>query len=169
MRAAVDEEDVTSVHVGQTVRMTLYSYEGRGFEGKVTKIYPQADAARRTFEVDVQLLQSDDRLAPGMTGELAFIMDQKDQAVVIPSQAVQKGAVYTVSDGRLKRLDVDLGLRGIERAEVKSGLKPGERVVISTIGDIHDGQRVRTSYTDPVTAAGLNKPKKVNDSFKGFN
>ena len=32
MRAAVDEEDVTKVRVGQVVRMTLYSYEDRTFD-----------------------------------------------------------------------------------------------------------------------------------------
>jgi RND family efflux transporter MFP subunit len=169
MRAAVDEEDVTSAHVGQTVRMTLYAYEGRSFEGKVKRIYPQADEARRTFEVDVQILEPDARLAPGMTGELAFIIDYKDKAVVVPSQAVQKGAVYAVQDGRLKKLDVELGLRGIERIEIRRGLKPGERVIISAVGDLQDGQRVRTTYMDPVSAAGINKPKQVNDSFKGFN
>lgn len=169
MRAAVDEEDVTKVRVGQIVRMTLYSYDDRTFEGKVSKIYDQADAERRTFEVDVQILQPDDRLSPGMSGELAFEMDHRDKAVVIPSQAVQKGAVYTVRDGHLKKLDVQLGLRGIERSEVRSGLAPGEKVVISTLGDLAEGKSVRTSYTDPATAAGLNKPKKSNDSFKGFN
>ena len=104
-----------------------------------------------------------------MTGELAFIMDQKDQAVVVPSQAVQKGAVYAVRNGHLKKLDVDLGLRGIERVEILKGVQPGERIVVSSIGDLQDGQRVRTSFTDPVTAAGLNKPKKVDGSFRGFN
>jgi hypothetical protein len=34
---------------------------------------------------------------------------------------------------------------------------------------MNDGQRVRTTYTDPITAAGLNKPKTVQSSFKGFN
>jgi HlyD family secretion protein len=169
MRAAVDEEDVTAVHVGQTVQMSLYSYDGRTFEGKVAKIYPQADEARRTFEVDVQIVDPDARLSPGMTGELTFIMAAKDKAIVVPSQAVQKGMVYAVRDGKLERLDVQIGLRGIERAEILSGLKPGERIVISTVGDIKIGQRVRTSYTDPATAAGVNKPKPVNDSFKGFN
>jgi multidrug efflux pump subunit AcrA (membrane-fusion protein) len=169
MRAAVDEEDVTSAHVGQTVRMTLYAYEGRSFEGKVQKIYPQADEARRTFEVDVKILDPDSRLAPGMTGELAFIIDEKDKAIVIPSQAVQKGTVYTVQNGRLKKLDTEIGLRGIERVEVRTGVKSGERVVVSAIGDLHDGDRVRTTYMDPVTAAGINKPKQKTDSFKGFN
>jgi multidrug efflux pump subunit AcrA (membrane-fusion protein) len=169
MRAAVDEEDVTKVRVGQMVRMTLYSYESRTFEGKVARIYPQADPERRTFEVDVQIIDPDPRLSPGMTGELAFIMDAKERAVVVPSQAVQKGAIYTVENGRLRKLSAEIGLRGIERSEVRSGAKPGDRVVISIVGDIEEGRRVRTSYTDPVTAAGLNKPKQVNDTFKGFN
>jgi RND family efflux transporter MFP subunit len=169
MRAAVDEEDVTKVRVGQVVRMTLYSYEDRTFEGKVARIYPQADPERRTFEIDVAIIDPDARLAPGMTGELAFVMDAKERAIVVPSQAIQKNEVYTVQDGRLRKLDAEIGLRGIERSEVRSGLKPGQRIVISTVGDMQDGRRVRTSYTDPATAAGMNKPKVVNDNFKGFN
>ena len=168
MRAAVDEEDVTKVRVDQTVRMTLYSYEDRTFEGRVARIYPQADPERRTFEVDVQIADPDPRLQPGMTGELAFVMAAKERAVVVPSQAVQKGVVHTVENGRLEKVEAEIGLRGIERTEILSGLRPGERVVISTVGDLRDGRRVRTTFTDPVTAAGLNQPKQVNDSFKGF-
>jgi hypothetical protein len=83
---------------------------------------------------------------------------------------VQKGGgIFTIQDGRLKKLDATLGLRGIERTEIVSGLKNGESVVISAIADLTDGKRVRTTRLDPVAAAGLNKPKVVNDSFKGFN
>ena len=100
MRAAVDEEDIIKVHVDQLVRMTLYSYPDRAFDCRVKKIYDQADPERRTFEVDVKLLQPDDRLSPGMTGELAFEMGSKAKAVVIPSQAVQKGGgVFTIATG----------------------------------------------------------------------
>ena len=169
MRAAVDEEDIIKVHVDQLVRMTLYSYPDRAFDCRVQKIYDQADPERRTFEVDVKLLQPDDRLSPGMTGELAFEMGSKAKAVVIPSQAVQKGGgVFTIADGRLKKVDVQLGLRGIERTEILSGLKSGDKIVISAASNLSDGQRVRISYLDPVAAAGLNKPKIADDSFKGF-
>ena len=57
----------------------------------------------------------------------------------------------------------------VERTEVRSGLSPGERVVISALGGMDEEQRVRVTYTDPATAAGYNKPKAVNDNFKGFN
>jgi multidrug efflux pump subunit AcrA (membrane-fusion protein) len=169
MRAAVDEEDITSVKTGQVVQMTLYSYEGRTFQGKVRRIYPEADASRRTFEVDVAMDDPDPAMSPGMTGELAFIMQTKESAVVVPSQAVQKGTIYTVRNGRLHKVDSTLGLRGVERTEVTSGLKSGQSVVVSAIGDLAEGQRVRTTRIDPVVAAELNKPKQTTDGFKGFN
>jgi multidrug efflux pump subunit AcrA (membrane-fusion protein) len=169
MRAAVDEEDITSVKTGQVVQMTLYSYEGRTFQGKVRRIYPEADASRRTFEVDVAMDDPDPAMSPGMTGELAFIMQTKESAVVVPSQAVQKGTIYTVRNGRLHKVDSTLGLRGVERTEVTSGLKSGQSVVVSAIGDLAEGQRVRTTRIDPVAAAELNKPKQTTDGFKGFN
>lgn len=169
MRAAVDEEDVTKVRPDQVVRMTLYAYADRVFEGRVHKIYDQADPERRTFEVDVKVLEPDARLAPGMTGELAFEIASRDRAIVVPSQAVQKGGdVYAVSDGRLKKLSAEVGLRGPARTEIRAGLHPGEKVVISAMNSPHDGQRVRSKYQDPMTAAAANEPKAAQEGFKGF-
>jgi RND family efflux transporter MFP subunit len=169
MRAAVDEEDVTKVNVGQTVRMTLYSFAGQVLSGKVEKIYDQADAERRTFEVDVKLDEPSDRLAPGMTGELAFVMAEKPSAIVVPAQAVQGGAIWLVRHGRLLKTDAQVGIKSVERVEVLSGLKVGDAVVISSIGSMQDGQSVRTERTDPRVAAGLNKPPPIEQAFKAFS
>jgi multidrug efflux pump subunit AcrA (membrane-fusion protein) len=168
MRAAVDEEDVANVSVGQMVRMTLYSFTGRVFTGTVTKIYDQADPERRTFEIDVRLNQPNDRLSPGMTGELAFVMAAKDSAIVIPAQAVQNGSIYLVRHDRLTKIPAQLGIKSVERVEVLSGLQNGDRVVISPAADMPEGKRVRPEYMDPATAAGLNKPAVASSGFKGF-
>ena len=170
MRAAVDEEDVVKVRAAQAVKMTLYAFDNRVFTGKVTKIYDQADPERRTFEVDVQLENADPQLSPGMTGELAFVMSAKDKALVVPSQALQGGVIYTVNaDDELQRVPVEVGLRSVERIEVRSGLNIGDRVVLTPVADLKPGRTLRTTYQDPVTAAGLNKPKVTADNFKGFN
>jgi dipeptidyl aminopeptidase/acylaminoacyl peptidase len=92
---------VVGVKPEQVVRLTLYALPGEVLRGKVMRVYDEADPNRRTFEVDVQLVPPDPRLAPGMTGELAFILASKDRAVVIPSQAVQIGSVWLVRDNRL--------------------------------------------------------------------
>ena len=168
MRAAVDEEDKVYVKEGQVVRMTLYAYAGRTFEGKVKKVYDKADTERRTFEVDVEMVNKEPTFSAGMTGELAFIMAEKASAWVIPSQAVQSGVVWTVKDGALARADVKLGLKSIERVEVISGLTAKDEVVISPMDSPAEGQRVRAKFMDPTAAANLNKPK-VEKAFQAFN
>jgi HlyD family secretion protein len=169
MRADVDEEDIATVNIDQTVRMTLYAFPGRVFNGKVRKIYDQADPSRRTFEIDVQLDENNDRLQPGMTGELAFVMATKESAIVIPSQALQDGSVYVVLDNKIEKRNVNIGIRSIERLEIISGIDVGTHVVISPATDLNTGQIVRTKFMNPAAAAGLNKPPPITDTFKGFN
>jgi multidrug efflux pump subunit AcrA (membrane-fusion protein) len=168
MRAAVDEEDKTFVRPGQTVRMVLYAFENRSFTGTVKKIYDKADADRRTFEIDVAMIEKDPAYSAGMTGELAFIISEKEKTTVIPTQAVQSNEVWLVRDGALVKADLRLGLASIDRTEVLSGLSKEDLVVISPISTLKEGQRVRTIVVDPTGAANLNKPKQ-EQTFTRFN
>ena len=150
------------------VRMTLYAYAGRAFSGKVKRVYDKADPDRRTFEVDVEMVEKETTFSAGMTGELAFVMAEKASAWVIPSQAVQSGVIWTVKDGKLARPQIQLGLKSIERVEVLSGLSAKDEVVISALDSPEEGKRVRTQFMDPTAAANLNKPK-VEKAFQNFN
>jgi multidrug efflux pump subunit AcrA (membrane-fusion protein) len=96
-------------------------------------------------------------------------MASKERAVVVPSQAVQNGSVWVVRDGRLVRSQAQVGLTSVERAEVVSGLAPGDRVVISPIGTVTEGKLVRTTWVDPLAAAGLNKQAVEEQPFKAFD
>ena len=168
MRAAVDEEDKTFVRAGQTVRMVLYAFANRSFTGTVKKIYDKADPERRTFEIDIDMTEKDPAYSAGMTGELAFIISEKQKTTVIPAQAVQADEVWLVRDGTLTKADVRLGLSSIDRTEVLSGLAKDDLVVISPIATLKEGQRVRTNQVDPTAAANLNKPKQ-EQTFTRFN
>ncbi len=169
MRAQVDEEDVTRVWVGQTVRMVLYAFgDETPFTGKVTRIYPKADPDRRTFEVDIAPTKPSEKFLPGMTGELAFEVKQNPKTLVIPSQAVQNGRVWVLRQGRLRAVPAQLGTRGVEKTEILSGISLGELVLISPAATLYDGQRVRAHEFDPNAAAALNRPKKKELSRSVF-
>jgi hypothetical protein len=101
-----------------------------------------------------------------MTGELAFVIDRKESATVIPRQSVQSGQVYVVRNGRIEQAQARLGLLSVERAEVISGLSPADAVLLSPIGDLKVGQAVRTKSMDPRDAAVMNRPKEA-ERFKG--
>lgn len=166
MRAQVDEDDVTKVRPGQTVQIVLYSYAGRPFEGKVTRISDQADPERRTYEVDVAVTAPDPRFAAGMTGELAFEVQNKQGVPRVPTQAVQDGRLYAVRDGRVVATDAQVGVRALDKAEILSGLRAGERVLLSPIGEVGEGARVRERFQPFADAAAENKPKS-RDIFRG--
>jgi RND family efflux transporter MFP subunit len=169
MRAQVDEEDRVKLREGQKVNLTLYSFPGHPFVGKVVKIYPQADTERRTFEVDVKPDAPDPDFAAGMTGELAFEIAYKSQAAVVPAQAVQGGVIWVVRDGKLRRSEAVVGLKSVERVEVLSGLNSGDLVLISPVGKMEPGDSVQVEKVDPRAAALLNRPAEKTGSFKGFN
>jgi multidrug resistance efflux pump len=181
MRAAVDEEDKNKLYVGQLVRMTLYSFAEDKFLGRVKTVYDKADPQRRTFEVDVEIQRAGGatqastgattrperygRFAPGMTGELAFVEQEKDVATILPRQALQGDAFYVVRDRRLERVPAQAGVRNVTRVEVTGGLPSDALVLLSPVGKLEPGQRVRTQFVDPRVAADLNKPNV--DVFRG--
>jgi HlyD family secretion protein len=163
MRAQVDEEDVATLHDGQTVKLTLYTYGSKVFTGAVVRIYDKADPERRTFEVDITFDRQNRRIAAGMTGEIAFIEAEKTQARTLPTEAVQvrirprqtgdrddgsaptsaaaegqadevrETVVWTVRNSQLYPVVVTLGLRGTQRVEVLSGLSDDDIVVLTAI------------------------------------
>ena len=171
MRAQVDEEDVTHCQPGQLVRMSLYAFAGRPITGRVKQIYDEADQDRRTFEVDVAFDESLDRLAAGMTGELAFVEAEKPTATVLPSTALQGGRMCVVREGRLVDADVKIGLQSVERIEVVSGLEKGDSVVVSPLGSLKAGQRVHAHAVEPAAATPVSTINTANSgaaSIKAF-
>jgi multidrug efflux pump subunit AcrA (membrane-fusion protein) len=178
MRAAVDEEDKNKLYVGQPVKMTLYSFAEDKFLGRVKTVYDKADPQRRTFEVDVEIARAEGaasrpatrpdrygRFAPGMTGELAFVEQEKEEADILPRQALQGDSFYVVRNRRIERVPARAGVRNITRVEVLGGLPGDALVLLSPIGKMQAGQGVRTEFVDPRVAADLNRPNV--DVFRG--
>ncbi len=163
MRAAVDEEDITRVRAAQVVQISLYAFPGRLFTGQVRKIYDQADSTRRTFEVDIAVDLPDKLLQPGMTGELAFILERRDDVQIIPTQAIQNGKIYVVRGGTLVAIDAVagtvVGASAIDRTEIVGGLSKGDQIVISPVSPDMLDRTVRIVLVDPRAAVGLDKPQ----------
>jgi hypothetical protein len=93
-----------------------------------------------------------------MTGELAFVEQEKDVATILPRQALQGDAFYVIRDRKLERVPAQAGVRNVTRVEVLGGLPNDAVVLLSPVGKLQPGQMVRTEFIDPRVAADLNKP-----------
>jgi HlyD family secretion protein len=127
VEASVDETDIAQVEVGQTVEITLDAYPDELFEGIVRKINPQTVVEQNvtTIPVTVEILNPDARLKPGMNATCNFIVERKENVLVVPTEAVkEEDGRYTVT--MLKEH------KQVER-EVISGLREGDVVVTAVI------------------------------------
>ncbi|MCI0721739.1 MAG: efflux RND transporter periplasmic adaptor subunit [Acidobacteria bacterium] len=133
--ADVYERDLGKVREGQTARIRVPAYPDEFFEGKITYIGDVLDPDSRTVKVRTVVANPDGRLKLGMFATVEIPLPVKEEAVVIPTAAAQVvGNLQVVfvqkSPMQFEKRVVELGERAGNWVEVRSGLRPGERIVV---------------------------------------
>ena len=167
----VTEKDSAALKVGQTVRILVDAYPGRTFEGKITAIEPQIATDTRNIRVQATLDNPDHILKPGMFATTTVVLPDKPAVVTIPETAVDYtlygDSVFLITekkedDGKTSltavRTFVRSGNRIGGRAEILSGLKPGDRVVAVGQLKLQSGAAVAIS-TDAPPPIPANPPR----------
>ncbi len=140
--ADVDEEDLPRVRIGQRVLIRSDAFPDRSFEGRVSEITPRGDTVARSYRVRIAFV-GDVPLPIGMSTEINIVVEQRDDALLLPVSALVGDAVWVYSQGRVSRRPLRIGVRAPERVEVLEGLANGERVVNAPSPSLREGQRVR--------------------------
>jgi len=136
--ASVDESDIGSVEVGQTVDITADAFPGKHFTGKVVRIALTGVNTTNvvTFEVKIEVTSANkDLLKPQMTANVEVIEAHRSNVVTIPMMAIirrqQKTFVTVVKpDNSTEERGVILGINDGENVEVTSGLSGDEQVLV---------------------------------------
>jgi membrane fusion protein, copper/silver efflux system len=133
--AQVFQNDLSLVRVGAPVLLTVDSYPGRVFHGRVDFIYPDVDMTTRTSRVRMVFANPKLTLAPGMFVNVNLQVPLGKQLVIPASGVLQSGTRQIVfvdrGGGYLEPRQVQLGQRAGEEYIVLGGLKSGERIVTS--------------------------------------
>lgn len=148
----LDEKELGPVAVGQPALIIADAYPTEVLEGRVSFIAPAVDTNRGTIDVHLELLESADFLRQGMTVSVDIRTASRDQALVIPNDALfnrrgDSAEVLRLAGGRLaERVPVRLGLRGTGLTEVVEGVDPGDVLLTD---EQAEGRRVRVRI-DPL-------------------
>jgi HlyD family secretion protein len=119
-------------------------------QGTVSAIIPQADPQTDTFEVWVQVVNTNKRLLPGMS---AFVQIQTaGKALVVPRAGVldadSNASVFVVRDGHAHLQHVQVVGRSEQTIFVAGGLAPGDDVVLVGLYTLQDNQTVHVSHIE---------------------
>ncbi len=142
----VSETDLSRVKVGQIVTVRADAYPDTTFRGLVREIGQAADSRTRTFKVKVGVENRGHELKPGMFARAEITAGLRENALVIPRDAVVtengRTVVFVVADGKARARQIELGMVSGPVVEVRSGLEAGESVVVAGQTDLTDGDAV---------------------------
>src|SRR6266581_2464553 len=168
--AEVFQNDLGRIKVGDRASLTVDTYPGRNFEGRVNFIYPQVDMTTRTARVRLIFPNPGLKLTPGMFVNAVLHVRAGTQLVIPVSGVLQSGTRQIVfvnrGDGYLEPRDVQLGPQAGDQYVVLKGLKAGERIVTSANFLIDSESQLQAaigSFVPPPPGAGeaatMNAPK----------
>jgi RND family efflux transporter MFP subunit len=146
----VPESDVAFVRVGNPVEIIVQSL-GKTFTGTVARFAQSVDTATRTMLTEVDVPNSDFAYTPGMYATVRLMLSQKDNALAVPIQSVsagEKSSVMIVKDNKLENRSVTVGIETPDQAEIISGLKQGDLVVVGNRNALQVGETVRAQPVD---------------------
>ena len=146
---SVPESELTRIATGQKVSVSVDAFAGELFDGEVAAIEPVIDANSRSVKLRARINNPGYKLRPGQFARVALgTAQQQGTALLLPEQALmQEGAtrfVYTIVDGKAKRVEIKTGQRVPGKVEVVSGLRAGDQVITAgqTKPMMHDGMGV---------------------------
>lgn len=148
LKINVSEGDFRYIRQGMPVNISVDSYPGEEFAGKVSLIYPTIDPATHTFAVEVEVRNTDRRLRPGMFARVDVLFGT-ERNIVLPDNAVikQQGSgerfVYIVREGNVAEyVKVVPGIRMGDRYEILGGVEEGDIVVTKGQNRLKSGVEV---------------------------
>jgi HlyD family secretion protein len=135
----IPEASLTEITPGQKVEITTDAFPGQVFQGRVKMVSPRAVTENEVnaFPVAVTIESGQGRLKPAMTVRLRFLDRPLRGALVLPLAALTtgsgdtRGVVRLKPDGALEFVAVTPGRISGDRIQIRSGLRKGDRVLIS--------------------------------------
>jgi RND family efflux transporter MFP subunit len=164
VQTEVSENSVAKLSTGMPAEVTLQAYQDQPYKGRLRQIFPSADRAKAIVEVRVTILNPDPHVKPEMTASVTFQEPGAGRGrsgaatesgppapappvVLAPKRAIsQQGGtsvVWVVSNGSSARRVVTLGAERIDQVEIRSGVVPGEVVVLNPPAGLTDRGIVR--------------------------
>jgi RND family efflux transporter MFP subunit len=176
LRIPVPEDDVRFVHDGDLLTVRVDAI-GRSLTGKIVRFTRDVNFETRTMETEVDVDNKDLSIAPGMYANTLLQLASVKNVTTIPIEALvlnrQQQVVYALdSANRVHMRAVEVGLEGSKLAEIKTGLSPGDRVIVGGQDKYRENEEVTaapaaTPASETVAETGGMIDMKAEESTGG--
>jgi len=147
IRAEIAENYISVIEKGNIVLVELPNYNER-IPSKITTVSRVIDPANRTFQIEVSLPDSISKNVKANMVTYINVEDYKNtEAVVIPINAIQftddgNNYVFIAENNKAVMRPITIGKTYNDDAEILSGLKPGDKIVVTGHRNLVDEQAI---------------------------
>lgn len=155
--ATVDESDIGRIEAGQEARFTVQAYPDETFTGVVSQVRLQSQLQENvvSYMVVVSVANEEQRLLPGMTATVDFVVNRADDVLLVsntalrfrPTQAMLRQATpprgagatlwYVDDAGRLQVAAVETGSSDMQNTAIRGeDVREGMQVIAAVTGDV---------------------------------
>jgi RND family efflux transporter MFP subunit len=149
LKLEVPERMAPWVRVGQIVDVEVEAFKGKKFQGKIWRISPTVDQAKRTFVTEALIDNANNALKPGSYARARVPTDKVEHVTVVPSKAVAyvfgSNKIYVIKDGVVEAKDVKLGDRFENTIEILEGASQGDTIAVTGLARLDTGSKVRVA------------------------
>lgn len=151
------EHALPVIKTGLKMKITVDAYPNQTFSGTISTIEPMIDRGTRTLLVQATLVNSDNRLSPGMFVKGSISLPDPQRIVSVPETAISYNAygdfIYVVDkndENKLvaRQVYVQTGRRDGNHVAIVEGIKAGVRVITSGQLRINNGAPVEIASVD---------------------
>jgi len=146
---AVPEENVGAMAKGAKVAFQVPTYPDRSFSGTIARPAQSLDPKSRTMAVELDVMNPDSALAPGMYATVKWPVHRAQPALFVPRTSVvtttERTFVIRDKNGKAEWVDVGKGAADGDLIEVTGTLQPGDKVVKRANDEIRDGTPLQSS------------------------
>lgn len=141
IQAQVDETDLAQIHLDQKTLVNLDAYPEKNLDAKVNQIAYEARTINNvtTYTIDVLPIEKIEFLRSGMTANVTFFGQTKENILVIPNEFIKyengKPNVQIRQNNKIESKEVKLGLTDGKKTEVLDGAEENDVVLLSVTKD----------------------------------
>jgi RND family efflux transporter MFP subunit len=156
------ESAAPRLKVGMPVKISSPLAPEMTIDGTVEDIRPSVSQGNRTIDV-IARFNNPGELKSGGSVDAAVITGQKEQAVLVPEQAVVLRpvgkVVYLINEGKAKQQIIEAGSKQRGMIEITKGLNGGETLALDGAGFLSEGATVNVKETAKTAAKAEPKAK----------
>lgn len=148
IKIAVPEDEMSGIRVGQSALVRVPALQNMSCGGRVTEKGVSADPLSRSYEVKIEVANSDHKLLPGMVCEAYVGGNLEATAVALPAEIIQidtdnRPFVWTAVGGKAHKTYVDVGESTGSCVVINGGIGTGDKVIVSGQQKVSEGTKIK--------------------------